>query len=352
MKLKIIVNYIIFIVITITIALLVSKLIYKNTHYYEANLLKTIYTMKPNSVDVLVVGPSTTETGWNPFVAWSEYGITSLNYSFSYLPAPIIKNLITEVLKTQKPKVILINVDSLLFDNLNNDKSQKFFFYHIFPKIPFSLNKISMLIRLTKYYNLNFKTFIYSVFPVTAIDKIALNDFETNSLSLGYFRSAYFKKNHSLAFIHYPKIKQYIDDKPAPKKYIEELIDFCNTLDTPVIFMSVPAAISFTKPYITIGVKNRYSPFFSYLNKRKINFIYGNQFSTVRDLKLKIGDSFDEDHLNFWGSQKFTSYVSNILVKNFNLKDKRNNPKYSFWNDAAKEYVKDVKEKFDADISL
>ena len=63
MKLKIIVNYIIFIVVTILIAIFVSKLIYRNTHYYEANLLKTIYTMKSNSVDVLVIGPSTTETG-------------------------------------------------------------------------------------------------------------------------------------------------------------------------------------------------------------------------------------------------------------------------------------------------
>lgn len=352
MKLKIIVNYIIFIIIAITVTLLVSKTIYKNTNYYEAGLLKTIYEMKPNTVDVLVVGPSTSETGWNSFVAWNEYGITSLNYSFSYLPAPIIKNLITEVLKKQKPKVILINVDSLLFDNLSNDKSQKFFFYHIFPKIPFSLNKLSMLIRLTKYYRLDLKTFIYSVFPITAIRKIALNDMETNSLSLAYFRAGYFKKNNSLSFIHAQKIKLYETEKPVPQEYIEELIDFCNGLNIPTMFISVPAAITFTKPYITLGVKKRYNPFFSYLNKRKINFIHGNQYRTVRDLKLKGGDSFDEDHLNFWGSQKFTSYVSDILVKNFNLKNRKNNPKYAFWNDAAKEYVKDVEEAFGVNISL
>ena len=352
MKLKIVINYILFIIITLVIALLVSKLIYKNTHYYEAGLLKTIYNIEPNTIDVLVVGPSTSETGWNSFVAWSEYGITSLNYSFSFLPAPIIKNLIIEVLKTQKPKVILINVDSLLFDNLGNDKSQKFFFYHIFPKIPFSLNKLPMLQRLTKYYSLNPKTFIYSVFPITAIRSIALNDMETSSLSLAYFRTAYFKQNNSLSFIHSKKIKLYETEKSVPQEYIKELIDFCSTLDIPTMFISVPAAIAFTKPYITVGVKNRYNPFFSYLNSRRINFIHANQYRTVRDLKLKGGDSFDEDHLNFWGSQKFTSYVSDILVKNFNLKDKRNNPKYAFWNDAAEAYVKDVKETFDVDISL
>ncbi len=352
MKFKIIVNYVTFIILLIIVATFVSKLIYRNTSYYEAGLLKTIYNIEPNTVDVLVVGPSTSETGWNSFVAWNEYGITSLNYSFSYLPAPIIKNLIIDVLKKQKPKVILINVDSLLFDNLSNDKSQKFFFYHIFPKIPFSLNKLSMLQRLTKYYSLNPKTFIYSVFPVTAIDKIALNDTENNSLSLGYFRAAYFKRNSSLSFIHSQKIRLYETEKPVPQEYIEELIDFCNSLDTPTMFMSVPAAIMFTKPFGTIGVKNRYNPFFSHLNKRRINFIHSNQYRTVRDLKLKNGDSFDEDHLNFWGSQKFTRYVSDILVKNFKLKDKRNNPKYAFWNDAAKEYVKDVKKVFGVDISL
>lgn len=352
MKLKIIINYIIFIIITVIIALLVSQTIYKNIHYYESGLLKTIYEMEPNTIDVLVVGPSTSETGWNSFVAWNDYGITSLNYSFSYLPAPIIKNLIIEVLKTQKPKVILINVDSLLFDNLSNDKSQKFFFYHIFPKIPYSLNKLSMLKRLTKYYGLNPKTFIYSVFPITAIRTIALSDIETDSLNLGYFRAGYFKKNNSLSFIHSQKIKTYETEKPAPQEYVEELIKFSNEINTPIIFISVPAAISFSKPYITLGVKSRYNPFFSSLKKRKINFIHGNQYHTVRDLKLTSADSFDEDHLNFWGSQKFTSYVSDILVKNFNLKDKRNNPKYSLWNDATKEYVKDVKEAFDVDISL
>ena len=352
MKLKIIVNYVIFIIITIIVALLVSQLIYRDSNYYEANLLKTIYSMKPNTVDVLVVGPSTSETGWNPFVAWNEYGITSLNYSFSYLPAPIIKNLITEVLKTQKPKVILINVDSLVFDNLNNEKSQKFFFYHIFPKLPFSLNKISMLTKLTKYYKLNPKTFIYSVFPITAIRKIALNDIKTNSLSLSYLRPAYFRKNSSLAFIRAGKIKTYQVEKPAPQEYVEELLDFCKTSDIPIIFVSVPAAILFTKPYVTIDIKKRYDLFFSVLQKRKINFIHANQFLTARDLKLTNEDSFDEDHLNFWGSKKYTSYVAGILAQNFNLKDKRNNPEYSFWNDAAKEYVKEVKENFDVDISL
>ncbi len=352
MKLKIIINYIIFIIITIIIALLVSQLIYRDTNYYEANLLETIYTMKPNSVDVLVVGPSTTETGWNPFVAWNEYGITSLNYSFSYLPAPIVKNLITDVLKTQKPKVILINVDSLLFDNLNNDKSRKFFFYHIFPQLPFSLNKFYMLAKLTKYYKLDFKTFIYSAFPVIALRHIALNDIKTDNLTLSYLRAAYFRKNSSLAFIRAGKIKTYQVEKPAPKEYVEELLELCKTSDIPIIFISVPAAILFTKPYITVDVKKRYDMFFSILQKRQINFIHANQFPTVRDLKLTDADSFDEDHLNFWGSKKYTSYVAGILVKNFNLQNKKDNPEYSFWNDAAKEYVKDVKENFDVDISL
>ena len=101
MKLKIIINYVIFLLLIVTVAFSLSKLVYVNKNYYESYILKTIYNMKPNSIDVLVIGPSTSESGWNPLVAWKEYGITSLNYSFSNLPVSIIKNVITDVLKKQ-----------------------------------------------------------------------------------------------------------------------------------------------------------------------------------------------------------------------------------------------------------
>ena len=257
MKLKIIINYVIFFFIIFAVAFSLSKLIYVNKIYFEAYLLKTIYTVKPNSIDVLVIGPSSAESGWNPLVAWKEYGITSLNYSFSNLPVSIIENIIIDVLKRQKPKVILIDVNSLLSYNFNQGNARIYFFYYIFQHIPISINKIKILSILTKYYNLNLKTFIYSFFSVMATHENAFfDDIKPTGLCLAYMRKSYFKKNDISFNISYPKIFVHKEEK-KPLKNIEELFKFCDNLNIPTVFISIPNPLFFTKPFNTIPLRKK-----------------------------------------------------------------------------------------------
>ncbi|MBO7612003.1 MAG: hypothetical protein J6T23_07330 [Elusimicrobia bacterium] len=352
MKLKIIINYVIFLLLIVTVAFSLSKLVYVNKNYYESYLLKTIYNMKPNSIDVLVIGPSTSESGWNPLVAWKEYGITSLNYSFSNLPISIIKNVITDVLKKQSPKTILIDVNSLISYNYNKGFAKIYFFYYIFQQIPISVNKIKILSILTKYYELDLETFIYSILPVTATHENAFfEDIKPTGFCLAYIRKSYFQRKDLSFNISYPKISSY-QENDIPLKYIEDLFDFCDNLDIPTIFISVPAPLFFAKPFNMIPMREKYDSFFSFLKEKNKDYINTNEYHTIRDLNLSYLDIDDNDHLNFWGSKKYTKYVSEIIKEKYNLEDKRNNPDYSFWNDVAEQYIMDVKNNFGVEISF
>lgn len=352
MKLKIIINYVIFFFLLIAVVFSLSKLVYVNKNYYEAYLLKTIYNMKPDSIDVLVIGPSTSESGWNPLVAWKEYGITSLNYSFSNLPVSIIENIIIDVLKKQKPKLILIDVNSLVSYNYSRGYAKIHFFYYIFQQIPMSVNKIKILNILTKYYKLDLETFIYSLLPVTTTHENAFfDDIKINGLCLAYMRKNYFKKNDIDFNVNYTTISRF-KENDIPISYMNNLFKFCDNLNIPVIFIGVPAPLFFTKPFNTLPLRQRYDSFFSFLREENRDYININDYHAIRDLNFSYSDAADNEHLNFWGAQKFTKYVSKIIKEKYNLEDKRDNPDYSFWNEASDKYIKDVKDNFGVDISF
>lgn len=357
MRLKIIINCLIFVFITLIILLYSSHFVPKTNENSAANIIENIYNMKSNSIDVLIVGPSTSRYGYNSLVAWNRYGITTLNCSFGYLSGPIVKNILIECLKRQKPKVILINIDAFLYPNKgvfigNPHKGFINLAYNIFPEIHWSLNKLAILNKLTKYYKFNTVEFCNFLFPILSTNKISFNYILNNKkkLYLAPKNNSFFDKKDSSFNIGIHDIQRYYIYKIYTPESLKDLFKFCKTLDTPVLFLGVTHPIMFTKPYKTTNPLHEM--FFQFLKEHNFEYIHINDHYNVKNLKFSYQDCYDEIHLNYWGSEKYTKYIAKILVDKYNLKDKRNNPEYYFWNEAAKEYINYVKEKFNIDIFL
>ena len=75
-----------------------------------------IYRQPEDSVDVLAVGTSLTYAGINTNVLWSEFGIASYNLCSAEQPFWVSYYTIKEVLKTQHPRVILLDAKPSIYE--------------------------------------------------------------------------------------------------------------------------------------------------------------------------------------------------------------------------------------------
>ena len=112
MKLKVWISYIFFIFITIVVATILSVVI--TEHSSENVGIGAFYDENPNSIDVVMVGPSTAYTSLLPPIAFRKHGITTAVYSIPLMKTEHYIPIVKDIIKYHKPKVILLNVDSML----------------------------------------------------------------------------------------------------------------------------------------------------------------------------------------------------------------------------------------------
>lgn len=55
-------------------------------------------------------------------------------------------------------------------------------------------------------------------------------------------------------------------------------------------------------------------------------------------IPLKRNKATNNAHSNYRGAMKVTSFICEYLIENFGLTDKRGNPKYADWDEAAANY--------------
>lgn len=90
-------------VLSYTLYVLVPK------HDYGICSMTNLYQQDENTVDVLTLGTSLAYSGVNTNVLWQEYGIAAYNLCGAEQPYWISYHLLKEALKTQRPRVILLD---------------------------------------------------------------------------------------------------------------------------------------------------------------------------------------------------------------------------------------------------
>ena len=81
--------------------------------------IDSFYKLEDNTVDVLTIGSSHAYQGINTAVLWSEYGIASFNLCGAAQPIWNTYYYLEEALKTQTPKVIILDTYYL---HMSDDK--------------------------------------------------------------------------------------------------------------------------------------------------------------------------------------------------------------------------------------
>ena len=86
--------------------------------------LKGFYLEKPNTLDVVVMGSSEVYYGYFANEAYRNTGVTSYPYAFAHNPVTFWKYELKEILRKQKPKVLVVEVNGAGYGNPPKPKSK------------------------------------------------------------------------------------------------------------------------------------------------------------------------------------------------------------------------------------
>ncbi len=109
------------------------------------------YSEPKNSLDMVMIGPSEVYTGYAPALAWEEYGLKSCNLSIGAVPCNMYKSIVTEIVKRQKPKLLLINASA--FSYCNSNLTDEVYLRKWIDNMPMSQNKLDTVKTIPKNIN-------------------------------------------------------------------------------------------------------------------------------------------------------------------------------------------------------
>ena len=117
-------------------------------------------------------------------------------------------------------------------------------------------------------------------------------------------------------------------------KSLDKIYKLCKKKNIPLFLIEVPSKI--------LWDYEKYNAVKSYADKRGINFIDCNQRLEEFGFNWKT-DTYDAgDHLNYSGAVKLSAFVGEYIKKEYDLPDRREDGKYSFWQEDLKKYIKYV----------
>lgn len=273
---------------------------------------QAFYAEPKDSVDIISLGNSNMVNGFSPMELWKKYGYAGYNCGVS---AQIIFDSYTtlsDVLATQKPKLVILDADGIhpraghmdTFYSFTNAALQRLFpliEYHDRWKNPQSFIKTSQSVAVNpvKGYALNgiIKPYQEGTKPNANNNTVAsLDTFTTQQLDM--------------------------------------LNNLCIKNGAKLLFVYIPTAFSWNQA--------KHKAIAQYASSHSIAFLDLNTNPKGFKFDWKTDTKDGGIHLNIWGAQAVTSYIGDYIKNNFSIPDHRGEAAYQDWNSEYSNYFKQV----------
>jgi len=290
------------------------------------NNIAGFYGEKKNSLDMVYIGGSAAFEYWEPLRAFESKGIASYNYGSNRVQAEAYKTMIKEVFKRQKPKLILI--DARAFQYRENEQPPiEQGYRNVLTGIPLSLNKIDFISKNVKKY-LNDDPLSY-YFDIIKYHRDLKGEDVTNQIKMAFniYKNPYKGFNFVPQVEAQPIIDHETNIKTPIGKETEDilinLLEFLKTTDCKYLFV--------VSPYVE---PKNHKENFNYISE--IIEQYGYNFLDCNDFIEEMNINFSTDfynifHVNIFGAEKYTDFLINYLMENYELPDRKDDEDYYEW---------------------
>ena len=304
--------------------------VFKKPVNYKLYNVTGLYAERKNSLDMVYIGGSAAFVYYSPIDAYKNYGISSYDYAVDGIQAEFYPTMVKELLKTQKPKVVVIDARVFL----------RGFKYNI--------DRVKLINKIVPKY-LKQGTLTYHL-------DLGLYHTEESMPSFIKTFNIIFDKNKNLnkGFYLVPKAmniykydrdtKEELKIASESERLLNELLDYLEKRNVKALFVVSPyqqikrEKMQFN--YIEKIVKSRNQDFLDsndYIDQMKLDFTY---------------DFYNGSHVNIYGAEKYTKFLSEYLIKKYSLPDRRKERKYqkdfNFLIPKWKENVEKIKKEIEA----
>ena len=279
----------------------------------SALVIDAFYIEDKDTIDVAMIGSSEMYSGVSPALLYEKYGVTSFPYATASSTAAAMKTQIKEVERNQSPKLIVIEINCFLYGTDNEEKESSIRNY--IDNVPLNGNKIEYIETTPAVRDLGRREFYFPTY---------LRGYKTTAQKLNVNEKIY---NPTL-----PADETRNDLEPRYEVFLREFLDYCKEQKYDnLLFVRFPHIVKketykrFTRGNAAFDIISEYG--FNYINFERDENV----------MTYTADDYYNYDHLNIYGSVKFTDYFGKIITEKYKvpktvLDEKNTEESVDFWH--------------------
>lgn len=287
--------------------------------------LQGFYMEEENSLDMVLIGSSENYAGYNPVLAYEEYGFTSYSYVLSATDFSLFEVQLDEVLRVQSPQMIVVDIGEMHRANRSNKDA---LFRQIVAAAPFSEHKVQMIREYGDPEQILSYWFPFIVnhgkmTPQMVYDYVKLN-------------TAIYRRGFSLlkgiaTFTGTgenwdgPYVTPWYDTNGdhSVTELSQEVLNTCRDVvdicrkhpDVQFLFINTPHRFADEEMYLSYQTVNAMG---EYLRAEGYDFINMESMTEVLGIVPET-DFYNNAHLNLYGQYKLTRFLSQKLTEEYGL---------------------------------
>lgn len=295
-----------------------------------AEIIRGLYKQEKDSIDVLVLGDSSTYRSINPAIFWEDSQLTSYVVGASAARIQTLYYLLEEALKKQTPKLVVVETNCLfnkrkyslgnrrkVVDNMKLSKNKLNMIndevFHFTKR-----QKLSMLFPVSLYHNR-----YNEITKDDVISTIKGVDSEYNGFVMNTKRKPA-KKNPN----YMNKVSNDVLDETS-KTYLNKIEELCKERNVPLMYLKVPGIREWNK------TKNELM--MNYTMEKGIPYFDMN-FNMANPIDWSV-DTMDKGvHLNTYGAYKATQELSMYIRNHYHIHSTKKDMVEKRFNDMLNKY--------------
>lgn len=297
---------------------------WKDTTGDYLSSMEQLYHTPDHAIDVAFLGSSHCYCSIYPAYLWQDEGIAAFDVAVSGQDKASTCHALMETLKTQKPKVVFVELYGLFFDRHAVEGNV----YRNMLSMKPSLNSLELI---REYVEPEKQMDFVLRWPIvhTRFWEVDKYDFVQYEPSV-YGRGADYQWHVQTAM---PGAKNPGDAEELEEenvRWLERLVKLCREEEMSLVFFVAPFPITEQEQRQLNAAKEFAGE-------------HGVAVLDFNEMRYEIGladetDFVDDFHCNAYGAKKVTDYVRDYLMENYQLEDHRRDVKYALWDQDLKWY--------------